>query len=114
MLTTDVLFFLLQMETWLGGTLNAMKNERSSERDLETLRTRAEALYRQKQTHEPEMEAIKTTARDLIDDPSTCDKHAVRDTLSGVQEKWNDMTERLVNMISYSVSDKCDLSRFQW
>lgn len=50
---------------------------------------------------------MKTTARQIIDDPVTSDKHRVRETLSELQEKWQDLSDRLVQMISYTVSSIC-------
>ena len=61
-------------------------------------------LYKQKQTREADLERVKSTARQLIDDPLTSDKRRVRETLSELQEKWQDLSVRLVQMISYSVS----------
>jgi len=63
-----------------------------------------EGLYRQKQSHEADLERVKTIARNIIDDPVTSDKHRVRETLAELQDKWQDLSERLVQMISYSVS----------
>lgn len=61
-------------------------------------------LYRQKQSREAELDRVKAIARRLIEDPVTSDKHRVRETLSELQEKWQDLSDRLVQMISYSVS----------
>lgn len=94
---------ILQADTWLSATLNALKHERTTDRDIESLKARVEGLYRQKQTREADIDRIKTVARQLIDDPTTADKHRLRETLGGVQGKWNDLTERLVQMISYTV-----------
>jgi len=66
-----------------------------------------EGLYRQKQSREAGLERVKTTARQIIDDPVTSDKHRVRETLSELQEKWQDLSDRLVQMISYTVSSIC-------
>ena len=63
-----------------------------------------QGLYRQKQSREADLERVKTTARQIINDPVTSDKHRVRETLSELQEKWQDLSDRLVQMISYSVS----------
>jgi transposase-like protein len=99
----DVSCACVQVETWLGATLNALKHERTAERDVDSLKARVEGLHRQKQGREADMDRIKTMARELIDDPTTGDKHRLRETLAGVQGKWNELTERLVQMISYTV-----------
>jgi hypothetical protein len=91
------------VEAWLGATLNALKHERTADRDVDSLKARVESLYRQKQGREADMDRLKAMARELIDDPTTGDKHRLRETLAGVQGKWNELTERLVQMISYTV-----------
>jgi len=63
-----------------------------------------EGLYRQKQSRESELERVKAVARGIIEDPVTSDKHRVREMLAELQEKWQDLSDRLVQMISYSVS----------
>ena len=63
-----------------------------------------EGLYRQKQSREADVERVKAIARQIINDPVTADKHRVRETLSELREKWQDLSDRLVQMISYSVS----------
>jgi len=68
-----------------------------------------EGLYRQKQSREADLERVKTTAREIIHDPVTSDKHRVRETLSELQEKWQDLSDRLVQMISYTVSYICTI-----
>ena len=63
-----------------------------------------EGLYRQKQSREADIGKVKTLARQIIDDPITSHKHCVRETMSDLQDKWQDLSDRLVQMISYSVS----------
>jgi len=91
------------MDSWLGSTLNSLKHERSADRDVDSLKSRVEGLYRQKQGREADMDRLKVLGRELIDDPTTGDKHRLRETLANVQDKWNELTERLVQMISYTV-----------
>ena len=71
-----------------------------------------EGLYRQKQSREADLERVKTVARQIVNDPVTSDKHRVRETLSELQEKWQDLSDRLVQMISYSVSSLCIVLTF--
>ena len=42
-------------------------------------------------------------------DPNTGDKNRLRETLVDVQSKWHDLTELLVQMISFAVSKLCVL-----
>ena len=75
----------------------------------------AEGLYRQKQTREAELEQVKSVARQIIEDPIVSDKQRVRETMSDLQDKWQDLSDRLVQIISYSVSSMLSLlSTHHW
>jgi len=63
-----------------------------------------EGLYRQKKSREADLERVKMMARELIDDPVTSDKQRVRESLSELQDNWQQLSDRLVQIISYSVS----------
>ena len=63
-----------------------------------------EGLYRQKKGKQPDLDSIKVIGRELINDPATGDKNRLRETLADVQAKWHDLTELLVQMISFAVS----------
>ena len=39
----------------------------------------------------------------MLQDPSTGDKNGLRETLADVQSKWHELTELLVQMISFAV-----------
>lgn len=92
-----------QMESWLAGAVHSLKRSGSS-LDQNSLRAKIESLYVQKQSKQPDLEKIKTIGRVLIDDPVTGDKHHLREMIADMQGKWQDLTELLVQMISYSVS----------
>jgi len=61
-------------------------------------------LYREKETREAELERVKSAARQIIEDPVTSDKQRVREIISDLQDSWQDLSDRLVQIISYSVS----------
>lgn len=92
-----------QMETWLTGAVHSLKRSGSS-LDQNSLKAKIEGLYVQKHGKQPDLEKIKTIGRELIDDPITGDKHHLREMIADMQGKWQDLTELLVQMISYSVS----------
>ena len=91
-----------QMESWLSGAVHSLKRD-SNGYDQAALRSKIESLYRQKQMKQADLEHIKAIGRELIDDPLTGEKHRLRETLADMQGKWHDLTELLVQMISYSV-----------
>ena len=64
-------------------------------------------ISRQKQNKEVDLKAIKNIGKELIADPSTGDKNRLRETMADVQSKWHDLTELLVQMISFAVSIEC-------
>ena len=55
-----------------------------------------------------ELDEIKNSGRDLVEAPNTGDKNELRETLADVQGKWHDLTELLVQMISFAVSTCCE------
>ena len=65
---------------------------------------KVENLYRQKQKKQADLDDIKVTGKDLIDNPNTSDKNRLRQTLADIQCNWHDLTELLVQMISFTVS----------
>ena len=65
---------------------------------------KVENLYRQKQKKQADLDDIKVTGKDLIDNPNTSDKNRLRQTLADIQSNWHDLTELLVQMISFTVS----------
>ncbi len=92
-----------QLESWLANAVHSLKRD-SSDFEPGSLKEKIENLYRAKQDKQPDLESIKKIARQLIDDPNTADKNHLRETLADVQGKWHDLTELLVQMISFAVS----------
>ena len=72
--------------------------------DPTALKEKIEKLYVQKGMKQKDLDQIKDAGRELLEDPSTGDKTALRETLADVQAKWHDLTELLVQMISFAVS----------
>ena len=68
------------------------------------LKEKIESLYNQKQSRQEELDEIKNAGRDMVEAPNTGDKNELRETLADVQGKWHDLTELLVQMISFAVS----------
>ena len=93
-----------QLESWLANAVQSLKRE-SSDFDHESLKNKIENLYKQKQGKQQELDNIKKIGRGLISDPTTGDKNRLRETLADVQSKWHDLTELLVQMISFAVSN---------
>lgn len=93
-----------QLEAWLATAVQSLKRESSSDFDANSLKEKIEALYRQKQAKQTDLDSIKAIGRELINDPATGDKNRLRETLADVQSKWHDLTELLVQMISFAVS----------
>ena len=100
---TDLHASVDQMESWLTSAVHSLKRSGSS-LDQSSLKAKIESLYVQKQGKQDDLEKIKTIGRELIEDPVTGDKHHLRETIADMQGKWQDLTELLVQMISYSVS----------
>lgn len=92
-----------QLESWLAGAVHSLKRE-SSDFDHDSLKNKIENLYQHKQGKQKDLDNIKSVGKELIDDPRTGDKHYLRETLADVQGKWHDLTELLVQMISFAVS----------
>ncbi len=92
-----------QLESWLTNAVNSLKRE-SSGFDAVSLRNKIENLYKQKQGKQEVLDSIKKIGKELIDDPNTGDKNKLRETLADTQGKWHDLTELLVQMISFAVS----------
>ena len=93
-----------QLEAWLANTVQSLKREGGSG-DQKALKSKIENLYKQKQAKEEDLEKIKTIGRELINGSNAGDKHRLRETLADIQGKWHDLTELLVQMISYAVSN---------
>jgi hypothetical protein len=91
-----------QLESWLASAVNSMKRE-SSDFEPSSLKNKIENLYRQKQTKQADLNKIKKIGRELIADPHTGEKNRLRETLADIQGKWHDLTELLVQMISFTV-----------
>ncbi|ELT90303.1 hypothetical protein CAPTEDRAFT_205084 [Capitella teleta] len=96
-----------QLESWLGGAVHSLKRE-SSDFDHDSLKTKIENLYQHKQTKQKDLDNIKNVGKELIDDPRTGDKHQLREVLADVQGKWHDLTELLVQMISFAALREID------
>ena len=94
-----------QLESWLANAVHSLKRE-STDFDHESLKNKIENLYKQKQSKQSDLDNIKKIGRSLINDPSTGDKNRLRETLADTQAKWHDLTELLVQMISFAVSTK--------
>ena len=80
--------------------------------DPTALKEKIEKLYVQKGMKQKDLDQIKDAGRELLEDPSTGDKTALRETLADVQAKWHDLTELLVQMISFAVSSLSPLLLF--
>ena len=92
-----------QLESWLVSAVNSMKRE-SSDFEPSSLKNKIENLYRQKQSKQEDLNKIKKIGKELITDPYTGEKNRLRETLADIQGKWHDLTELLVQMISFTVS----------
>ena len=68
------------------------------------IQEKIESLYGQKQARQDQLDEIKHAGRDLVEAPNTSDKNQLRETLADVQGKWHDLTELLVQRISFAVS----------
>lgn len=62
-------------------------------------------MYGEKRARQDSLDALRATGRDLVDAPNTGDKNALRETLADVQGRWHDLTELLVQIISFAVSN---------
>ena len=91
-----------QIESWLSNSVTALKRESTGE--TMALKEKIESLYRQKQAKQEDLDLIKALARELIEDANTGNKNHLRETLADVQGKWHELTEMLVQMISFAVS----------
>ena len=92
-----------QLESWLANAVHSLKRE-SADFDHDSLKNKIENLYRQKTAKQTDLNKIKQIGRALINDPNTGDKNRLRETLADTQAKWHDLTELLVQMISFAVS----------
>lgn len=97
-----------QLESWLTNAVHSLKRE-SADFDHDSLKNKIENLYRQKQSKQADLDNIKKIGRALINDPNTGDKNRLRETLADTQAKWHDLTELLVQMISFAVSLSCTI-----
>ena len=91
------------LESWLAQAVTSLKRE-GVDVDPKALKEKIEKLYVQKGMKQKDLDAIKELGKELLDDVSTGDKTALRETLADVQAKWHDLTELLVQMISFAVS----------
>lgn len=73
-----------------------------------SLKAKIENLYVQKHGKQEDLEKIKVIGRELIEDPITGDKHHLKEMIADMQGKWQDLTELLVQMISYSALTEID------
>ena len=85
--------------------MHSLKRD-SSDFDPSSLKDKIENLYRQKQVKQADLDHIKRVGRALIDDPNTGDVNRLKETLADTQGKWHDLTELLVQMISFAVSSE--------
>lgn len=92
-----------QLKTWLSNTVRSLKRG-STDYDNISMKNKVENLYKQKNTKQRELDAIRENGRELIDDTETCDKNKLRESLSDIQTKWHELSDLLVNMIFFSVS----------
>ena len=92
-----------QLDGWLTNSVNSLKRD-SAEYDQGTVKDKIENLYRQKVGKQKELNNLRKTGKELINNPQTGDKNKLRETLADVQGKWHNLTELLVQMISYAVS----------
>ena len=97
-----------QLDTWLIAAVKTIDPDgQSGER--KPLKEKIEDLYKTKQSKQQDLDAIKMSGKDMLDEPDKSDKSRLREVLSNVQSKWHNLNELLVQMITMSVS-----TRFYW
>lgn len=67
-------------------------------------------LYERTRVHKSDLETAERLGRELLENPLTGERLRLRETLADIREKWNSLTEILVEMLSASVSIDPSLS----
>jgi len=94
------------VDAWLTTAVASLRtlSGGSAGRDRDVLRSSLENIYRRKTQQQLELDALERTGKELISDPLTGDKIRLRETLADVRDKWRNLTDLIVQMLSTTVS----------
>lgn len=93
------------IDYWLDESIMSLKNKPKGATQ-KAMKAKVDALYKEKQEREEEMEGLRDACRRLMDDDRVTDEYAMKECLGAVETKWHDLTELLVQQVSLEVGDK--------
>lgn len=91
-----------QMDSWLTDAISSLKT-RQKGANQKAVKAKIDALYNDKREKEYDMEKLRQSAKEIMDDERVCDQFAMKEYLGEVEVKWHDLTEHLVQQVSLEV-----------
>lgn len=92
-----------QMDSWLTDTISSLKTGQKGV-NQKAVKAKIDALYNDKREKEYDMEKLRQSAKEIMDDERVCDQFAMKESLGEVEVKWHELTEHLVQQVSLEVS----------
>ena len=93
-----------QMDSWLTDAITSLKT-RQKGANQKAIKAKIDVLYNDKREKEYDMEKLRQSAKDIMDDERVCDQFAMKESLGEVEVKWHELTEHLVQQVSLEVSN---------
>ncbi|XP_067685972.1 microtubule-actin cross-linking factor 1, isoforms 6/7-like isoform X1 [Haliotis asinina] len=95
------------IDYWLDESIMSLKNKPKGATQ-KAIKAKVDALYKEKQEREEEMEGLRDACRRLMDDDRVTDEYAMKECLGAVETKWHDLTELLVQQVSLEALSEID------
>lgn len=92
-----------QMDSWLTDAITSLKT-RQKGANPKTIKAKIDMLYNDKREKEYDMEKLRQSAKQIMEDDRVCDQFAMKECLGEVEVKWHELTEHLVQQVSLEVS----------
>ncbi|CAH1789990.1 unnamed protein product, partial [Owenia fusiformis] len=96
-----------QLNSWIGNSVESLHKQENM-RNAQVASKNINDLYANKNAKQDQLNNIKVMAKDLINDPNTGNKSKLRETLTDVQSRWNQLGEALAQMLSMEAIGNVD------
>ncbi len=90
------------IDYWLNESIMSLKNKPKGV-TAKAMKAKVDALYKEKQDREDEMDGLREGCKRLMDDDRVTDEYAMKECMGDVESKWHDLTELLVQQVSLEV-----------